>query len=47
MIELYFEIGKEIVIKQEALGWGKSIVEKMSQDLKDEFGKKVDIQVQT
>lgn len=40
MIELYFEIGKEIVIKQEALGWGKSIVEKMSQDLKDEFGEK-------
>ena len=40
MIELYFEIGKEIVIKQEALCWGKSIVEKMSQDLKDEFGEK-------
>jgi predicted nuclease of restriction endonuclease-like (RecB) superfamily len=40
MIELYFEIGKEIVIKQEVLGWGKSIVEKMSQDLKDEFGEK-------
>jgi predicted nuclease of restriction endonuclease-like (RecB) superfamily len=40
MIELYFEIGKEIVIKQETLGWGKSVVEKMSKDLQDEFGEK-------
>ena len=40
MIELYFDIGKEIVAKQEVLGWGKSIVEKMSKDLKDEFGSK-------
>lgn len=40
MIELYFEIGKEIVIKQESLGWGKSVVEKMSKDLQDEFGEK-------
>ncbi len=40
MIELYFDIGKEIVQKQEKLGWGKSIVEKMSKDLKNEFGEK-------
>jgi len=40
MIELYFEIGKEIVDKQEKLGWGKSVVEQMSKDLKDEFGEK-------
>ena len=40
MIELYFDIGKEIVNKQEALGWGKSIVEQMSKDLIDEFGEK-------
>ena len=40
MIELYFEIGKEIVKKQEKLGWGKSIVEQMSKDLKSEFGEK-------
>jgi len=40
MIELYFEIGKEIVAKQEALGWGKSVVEQMSNDLIDEFGEK-------
>ncbi len=40
MIELYFEIGKEIVTKQEGLGWGKSVVEQMSKDLIDEFGEK-------
>ena len=40
MIELYFDIGMQIVARQEALGWGKSIVEKMSKDLKKEFGQK-------
>jgi predicted nuclease of restriction endonuclease-like (RecB) superfamily len=40
MIELYFEIGQEIVQKQEAFGWGKSIVEQMSKDLIEEFGEK-------
>ncbi|MDK2047644.1 PDDEXK nuclease domain-containing protein [Aliarcobacter butzleri] len=40
MIELYFEIGKEIVIKQETLGWGKSVVDQMSKDLVTEFGEK-------
>ena len=36
MIELYFDIGKEIVTRQEKYGWGKSIVEQMSEELKDE-----------
>lgn len=40
MIELYFQIGKEIVIKQDTFGWGKSVVEVMSKELKDEFGEK-------
>jgi len=40
MIELYFKIGQSIVEKQEALGWGKSVVEQMSKDLIDEFGEK-------
>ena len=40
MIELYFDIGQQIVLKQEKEGWGKSIVEQMSKDLKDEFGEK-------
>ena len=40
MIELYWEIGKEIITKQEALGWGQSVVEQMSRDLITEFGEK-------
>lgn len=40
MIELYFEIGKEIVVKQNSLGWGKSVVERMASDLQMEFGKR-------
>ena len=40
MIELYFEIGRQIVLNQEKQGWGKSVVEQMSEDLKDEFGEK-------
>ena len=40
MIELYFEIGKQIVANQELQGWGKSVVEQMSKDLKNEFGEK-------
>jgi len=40
MIELYFDIGKEIVNRQEKYGWGKSVVEEMSKELKKEFGEK-------
>lgn len=40
MIELYYEIGKEIVKKQKTLAWGKSVVEQMSKELIDEFGEK-------
>ncbi len=40
MVTLYFEIGKEIVLKQESMGWGRSIVEEMSKDLQAEFGKR-------
>ncbi len=40
MIILYFEIDKEIVHKQESLGWGKSVVEQMAKDLQKEFGVK-------
>lgn len=46
MIELYFEIGKEIVSKQESFGWGKSVVEVMSKELKDEFGEKSGYSIQ-
>lgn len=40
MIELYFEIGEQIVLNQAMQGWGKSVVEEMSKDLKSEFGEK-------
>jgi predicted nuclease of restriction endonuclease-like (RecB) superfamily len=37
LISLYTSIGKSIVERQEAYGWGKSIVENLSQDLQKEF----------
>lgn len=37
MLNLYWNIGKMIVEKQEAFGWGKSIVENLSKDLQIEF----------
>ena len=37
LISLYSEIGQMIVEKQEALGWGKSVVENLSKDLQNEF----------
>jgi predicted nuclease of restriction endonuclease-like (RecB) superfamily len=36
-IQLYRNIGKRIVEKQEQLGWGKSIVEQLSKDLQAEY----------
>lgn len=37
LIELYWNIGKEIVERQERHGWGKSIIEQLSGDLRKEF----------
>jgi len=37
LIHLYWKIGKLIVKKQEKLGWGKSVVEKLSKDICTEF----------
>ena len=37
LINLYWEIGKSIVEKQEQFGWGKSIVKNLSQELQKEF----------
>jgi len=36
-IQLYWNIGKSIVEKQNELGWGKSIVKELSNDLQSEF----------
>lgn len=37
LIQLYFGLGKAIMEKQQLYGWGKSIVEKLSVDLINEF----------
>jgi len=37
LINLYWDIGKSIVEKQKKYRWGKSIVEKLSNDLRKEF----------
>jgi len=37
LINLYLEIGKQIVEKQKEFGWGKSIVENLASDLQKEF----------
>ena len=37
LIELYWQIGQLIVERQRSEGWGKSVVEKLAQDLQAEF----------
>ncbi len=37
LINLYWDIGKSIVEKQEAFGWGKSVVKNLSEELQKEF----------
>ncbi len=37
LIQLYWNIGKEILERQESEGWGKSIVKRLSHDLRKEF----------
>jgi predicted nuclease of restriction endonuclease-like (RecB) superfamily len=37
LILLYWDIGRGIVEKQQSLGWGKSVVERLSADLQAEF----------
>lgn len=40
LITLYWWIGEHIVRSQEKYGWGRSVVERLSQDLKAEFSNK-------
>jgi predicted nuclease of restriction endonuclease-like (RecB) superfamily len=40
LIALYWWLGEHIVISQDKHGWGKSVVERLSQDLKNEFSGK-------
>ena len=37
MVELYWEIGESIDLKQKKLGWGKAVVETLARDLQVEF----------
>jgi predicted nuclease of restriction endonuclease-like (RecB) superfamily len=37
LVMLYWDIGRMIVEQQEKAGWGKGVVEKLSQDLRQEF----------
>lgn len=37
MILLYWSLGEEIYLQQENNGWGKSVIEKLSIDLQQEF----------
>ena len=37
LINLYWDIGRSIVAKQDKLGWGKAIVETLAKDLQKEF----------
>jgi len=37
LVGLYWSIGKDIAEKQRKLGWGKSVVEQLSKDLRQEF----------
>ena len=40
LIQLYWEMGKEIAIKQENEGWGKKTIEQLAKDLKISFPNK-------
>lgn len=37
LIKLYWDIGKDIVEKQDQEGWGSKVIEKVAQDLQNEF----------
>jgi len=37
MIELYWNIGKDILQRQESEGWGARVIDRLSADLKEEF----------
>jgi predicted nuclease of restriction endonuclease-like (RecB) superfamily len=37
LLTLYWYIGQQIVEKQKALGWGKSVVEQLAKDIQSEF----------
>jgi predicted nuclease of restriction endonuclease-like (RecB) superfamily len=46
LIKLYWWIGKHIVDTQQAHGWGKSVVEKLSKDLQVSFAGNIGLSTQ-
>lgn len=46
LIQLYWWLGQQIVEKQEQLGWGKSVVEQLSKDLRKTFSGRSGFSVQ-
>lgn len=46
VIQLYRKIGEKIVLAQQDYGWGKSVVEHLSKDLRQEFGSTFGFSVQ-
>ena len=46
LINLYWDIGKSIVERQERFSWGKGVVEKLASDLAAEFNKATGFSVQ-
>ena len=37
LVSLYWDIGQSIVEKQQILGWGESVIDRLSSDLQDAF----------
>ena len=37
LIHLYWDIGKEIVERQEKDGWGSSVIDRIARDIQNEF----------
>ena len=37
LVQLYWSIGREILVRQDAQGWGSKVVERLAHDLQTEF----------
>ncbi|MBF0310987.1 MAG: DUF1016 family protein [Magnetococcales bacterium] len=37
LVQLYWRIGREILLRQEAQGWGAKVIDRLARDLKDSF----------
>ena len=37
LVQLYWRIGRDILSRQEAQGWGAKVIDRLARDLKDSF----------